>query len=71
MFFFQPLDQFDLYLVNSFVFNQFFFFDFFKNFLLGFNFVGLIFFTLVLFSVFFLFTLPVFYNRLRVVPLTI
>jgi hypothetical protein len=71
MFFLQPLDQFDLYLVNFFVLNQFFFFDFFKNFLNGFNFVGLIFFLFILFFVFFILTLPVFYNKLRVVPLTI
>lgn len=71
MFFFQPLDQFDLYLVNSFVFNQFFFLDFFKNFFNCFNFVGLIFFLLVLFSFFFVLTLPIFYNKLRIVPLTI
>lgn len=71
MFFSQPLDQFDLYLVNSFVINQFFSFDFLRNFFNKFNFLGLIFFLILLFSVFFILTLPVFYNRLRVVPLTV
>lgn len=70
MFFFQPLDQFDLYLVNSFVFSQSFFFNFIKNFFIGFNFVGLIFFLFLLFFVFFLLTLPIFYNKLKIVPST-
>lgn len=69
--FFQPLDQFDLYIVNSFLVNQLFLFDFLKNFFSGFNFTGLIFFLFLLFFVFFVLTLPIFYNRLRVVPLTI
>jgi len=71
MLFFQPLDQFDLYIVNSFLLNQILPFDFLRSFLTSFNFSGLIFFLVLLFSVFFVLTLPVFYNRLRVVPLTI
>lgn len=71
MLFFQPLDQFDLYIVNSFLLNQILPFDFLRSLLTSFNFSGLIFFLVLLFSVFFILTLPVFYNKLRVVPLTI
>lgn len=71
MLFFQPLDQFDLYIVNSFLLNQSLPFDFLRSFLIDFNFTGLIFFLILLFSVFFILTLPVFYNKLRIVPLTI
>lgn len=70
MLFFQPLDQFDLYLINSFVFSQSFIFDFVKFFFVSFNFVGLIFFLFLLFFVFFILTLPIFYNRLKIVPAT-
>lgn len=72
MFFLQPLDQFDLYLVNSTVIKQFFpFFDLFGYTFFNINFLGLIFFLFLLFSVFFILTAPVFYNKLRLVPLTI
>lgn len=71
MYFLQPLDQFDLYLVNSVVVNQFFSSDLIKNFFHGFNFLGLVFFLFLLFSVFFILTMPIFYNKLRIVPLTI
>lgn len=71
MFLLQPLDQFDLYFVNSFFFYQFFFFDFIKNLSFHFKFTGLIFFIVLLFSIFFLFTLPIFYNKLKIIPLTV
>lgn len=71
MFFLQPLDQFDLYLVNTTIISQFFPFDLVNNFFQGFNFLGLIFFLFLLFSVFFILTIPVFYNKLRLVPTTI
>jgi hypothetical protein len=71
MFFLQPLDQFDLYLVNSTIINQFFPFDLINYSFLNFNFLGLIFFLFLLFFVFFILTAPVFFNKLRLVPSTI
>ena len=71
MFFLQPLDQFDLYLVNSTIINQFLPFDLINCSFFNFNFLGLIFFLLLLFFVFFILTAPVFYNKLRLVPLTL
>lgn len=70
MIFFQPLDQFDLYLVNSFIFSQSIFFNYLHSFFMYFNFVGLIFFLFLLFIIFFILTLPIFYNKLKIIPVT-